>query len=123
MVAIKIVVFCTIMPVCLYMHACLHACALHAYMLQVSEGMWAGEEPATENVEIIHYLDAVRPVTTEEAYLSDQFNVSTLFTELADVEGAKDSVVTIATILRDQEMLTQDAAKSLKEFREVMSSI
>ncbi len=65
----------------------------------------------------------MRPITTEEVYISDQFNVASLLTDLTGVEGARESVVILATILRDQEMLTQDAAKNLKEFREIMNTI
>ena len=65
----------------------------------------------------------MRPITTEEVYISDQFNVASLLTDLTGVEGARESVVILATILRDQEMFTQDAAKNLKEFREIMNTI
>lgn len=103
----------------------IHCTCIYSVLIckQVSSGAWAGEEPATENVEIIHYLDSVRPITTEEAYLSDQFNVATLLTGLEEVEGAREKVVKLATIFKDQEMLTQDAAMSLKKFREAMNSI
>ncbi len=112
---------------CTYVHACkpesMGSSCDDMTCLQVSHGMWTGEEPATENVEIIHYLDSVRPVTTEEVYLSEQFDVATLLSGLAAVDSARESVKAIATILKDQQMLTQDAAKNLSKFREVMNTL
>ncbi len=91
--------------------------------MQVTDGLWEGETPAPENVEIIHYLDTVRPVTTEESYLSDQFNVATLLSGLATVDGVRRSVVAIATVLRDQEIPTQDEAKELRDFKAAMTTL
>ncbi len=91
--------------------------------VQVTDGLWEGETPAPENVEIIHYLDTVRPVTTEEGYLSDQFNVATLLSGLATVDGVRGTVVAIATVLRDQEIPTQDEAKELRDFKAAMTTL
>lgn len=42
----------------------------------VTGGQWEGETPAPENVEIIAYLDAVRPVPSDEQYIpSLEFDV------------------------------------------------
>jgi hypothetical protein len=42
----------------------------------VTGGQWEGETPAPENVEIIAYLDAVRPIPSDEQYIpSLEFDV------------------------------------------------
>ena len=35
----------------------------------VTGGQWEGETPAPENVEIIAYLDALRPIPSDEQYI------------------------------------------------------
>lgn len=42
----------------------------------VTGGQWEGETPAPENVEIIAYLDAIRPIPSDEQYIpSLEFDV------------------------------------------------
>ena len=38
-------------------------------MDEVTAGQWTGETPATENVEIIGYLDAICPIPSNEQYI------------------------------------------------------
>lgn len=71
---------------------------------QVTDGQWKGEVPAPENVEIIRYLDVVRPAPSDEGYLSDQFDVGFLLKELAKVEDVKKKVVSVAKALRDHNL-------------------
>ena len=91
--------------------------------VQVTDGQWKGEIPAPENVEIIHYLDTVRPTTSEEIYLADQYNLATLLTDLGAVEGLKESVAAVAAVLRGQKVSTKDQAGQLKAFKEAMTKL
>ena len=52
----------------------------------MTAGQWTNETPAPENVEIIKYLDAVRPVPSDEQYLSQNFDVAELLRKLVEVE-------------------------------------
>lgn len=50
----------------------------------VSKGQWKGEIPAPKNVEIIAYLNAVRPVPSDETYIpSLEFDLLPLFKSLS----------------------------------------
>ena len=90
---------------------------------QVTDGQWKGEIPAPENVEIIHYLDTVRPAPSEEVYLADQYDLTSLLTDLAAVEGLKESVAAIAAVLGDQKLSTEDEASHLKALKENMTKL
>ena len=48
----------------------------------MTDGQWKNETPAPENVEIIKYLDAVRPVPSDEQYLPQTFDVAELLKKL-----------------------------------------
>ena len=50
----------------------------------MSSGEWEGETPAPENVEIINYLNAVRPVPSDEQYLPAFCNVTQLLGQLLE---------------------------------------
>lgn len=50
----------------------------------VTGGQWEGETPAPENVEIIAYLDAIRPIPIDEQYIpSLEFDVLGIMRSLA----------------------------------------
>ena len=50
----------------------------------VTGGQWEGETPAPENVEIIAYLDAIRPIPIDEQYIpSLEFDVLGVMRSLA----------------------------------------
>ena len=92
---------------------------------QVTDGQWKGEIPAPENVEIINYLDAVRPVPSDEAYLSDSFDVTQLLDKLSaldDVEANK-RVVAIATALKNNAIPSQDKGGYLKVWQEALAKL
>ena len=91
----------------------------------MSEGQWEGETPAPENVEIINYLDAVRPAPSDEVYLSDSFDVAQLLVKLAALEivEANGKVVAIATALKDQDILSEDKGGYLKVWRETLAKL
>ena len=56
----------------------------------VSGGQWEGEIPAPENVEIIAYLDAVRPVPSDEQYIPLlEFDVITVLQGLCSCGDAE----------------------------------
>ena len=48
----------------------------------MTDGQWKNETPAPENVEIIKYLDAVRPVPSDEQYLPQTIDVAELLKKL-----------------------------------------
>ncbi len=56
----------------------------------MTAGQWKNETPAPENVEIIKYLDAVRPVPSDEQYLFPNFDIAELLRKL--VEAGDDQV-------------------------------
>ena len=63
----------------------------------VTGGQWDGETPAPENVAIICYLDAVRPVPSDEPYLPSA-DIVELVTKLhslknADINGSLSAVI------------------------------
>ena len=76
-------------------------------------------------MEIIHYLDSVRPTPSEEVYLADLYDVTALLTDLTAVEGLRESVAAIAAILRDEKLSEsiQDQAGYLKALREAMTKL
>ena len=76
--------------------------------LQVSGGQWKGETPAPENVEIIGYLDAVRPVPTDEPYLPS-FDIVNIFGKLCTLNDPQitGSLREVIRALRSQEVETK----------------
>ena len=63
----------------------------------VSGGKWKDETPAPENVEIICYLNSVRPVPSDEQYLQ-RFDVFAILRQLkenrrADIKSLIDKIV------------------------------
>ena len=65
----------------------------------MSDGNWKGEVPALENIEIINYLNAIRPLPCDEQYLSSSYDVIQLLCKLKDLgdEQITGSVKKIAT--------------------------
>ncbi len=52
---------------------------------KVTDGGWKGEVPAPENVQIIHYLNIVRPLPYDQQYISASYNVAQLLCQLNDM--------------------------------------
>ena len=70
---------------------------------EVSGGQWKGEIPAPENVEIIAYLNAIRPVPSDEQYIpSLEFDVLTLLKNLScySDDTVREDFVEIVKILK-----------------------
>lgn len=81
----------------------------------MSAGGWKGETPAPENQLIIDYLDAVRPVPSDEQYLPVFCDVVQLLEQLAGLgEGLAQVARTIARGILDFDVVNRDA-KSVKE--------
>ena len=55
----------------------------------VSGGKWKDETPAPENVEIIRYLDTIRPVPSDEQFLA-RFDVIAILHNLKTLEGGEE---------------------------------
>ena len=71
----------------------------------VSGGQWKGETPAPENVEIINYLDAIRPIPSDEQYLP-AFDIATLFKQLHGLSDPEvnESLRAIVAALEDVQL-------------------
>lgn len=93
------------------------------YVLQVTDGQWKDETPAPENVEIINYLDAVRPVPSDEQYLSQNFDMVDLLKKLLEVgdDQVSGSVKVVLQSISDQEVASNNG--QLSSFLEEMSSL
>ena len=81
--------------------------ALDALLLRcgLGGGQWEGETPAPENVEIIAYLDAIRPNPSNEQYLpSLEFDVLSILQSLAGSsdDGLRGNVGDIVSVLSAQ---------------------
>jgi len=78
------------------------------YIFQVSGGQWKGETPAPENVEIIGYLDTIRPVPTDEQYLPS-FDVVDIFEKLCTLSNPQisENLREVIRALRNQEVETK----------------
>ena len=82
----------------------------------VTGGQWKGETPAPENVEIIHYLDAIRPVPSDESYLPGDFDIIGLFKKLCGLNDSqiKKSLEAVVATLRGVELKsTNEHVKNL----------
>ena len=72
-------------------------------------GQWEGETPAPENVEIIAYLDAVRPVPSNEQYLPSLGVFGLIELLLSSQDGlVRESVAAVLSSLHSQELLSQN---------------
>ena len=68
-------------------------------------GQWEGETPAPENVEIIEYLNAIRPIPSNEQYLpSLEFDVLSILQSLASSsdDGLRGNVGDVMSVLSTQ---------------------
>jgi len=63
----------------------IHTDSVCHVVLQVSEGDWKGEVPAPENVQIINYLNVVRPQPYDQQYISQAFDVASLLGQLKEL--------------------------------------
>ena len=75
----------------------------------MTAGQWKNETPAPENVEIIKYLDAIRPVPSDEQYLPPSFDIAELLRKLVE-GGAKDGQLRGSVKVILQEITSQNVA-------------
>ena len=75
----------------------------------MTAGQWKNETPAPENVEIIKYLDAIRPVPSDEQYLPPSFDVAELLRKLVE-SGAGDGQLRGSVKVILQEITSQSVA-------------
>ena len=81
----------------------------------MSAGGWKGETPAPENQLIIDYLDAVRPVPSDEQHLPSFCDVAKLLQQLAGLgEGLAEVARTIARAVLDFDVVNRDS-KSVRK--------
>lgn len=81
----------------------------------MSAGGWKGETPAPENQLIINYLDAVRPVPSDEQYLPAFCDIAKLLQQLAELgEGLTEVARRIARVVLDFDVVNRNS-KSVKE--------
>ena len=82
----------------------------------VSGGQWEGETPAPENVEIIAYLDAIRPIPSNEQYLpSLEFDVLSILQSLAgSSDGLRGNVGDIVSVLSAQGKVMKSRSRHLE---------
>ena len=78
--------------------------------MQVTAGQWKNETPAPENVEIINYLDAVRPVPSDEQYLPQNLDMTELLKKLVELcdNQVTASVKVILEMIVSQEVQSQN---------------
>ena len=78
--------------------------------MQVTAGQWKKETPAPENIEIINYLDAVRPVPSDEQYLPQNFDMAELLKKLVELcdDQLTASVKVILETIVSQEVQSQN---------------
>lgn len=76
----------------------------------MTDGQWKNETPAPENVEIIKYLDAVRPVPSDEQYLPQTFDIADLLKKLLALsdDQVTASVKTILEKISGQEVQSKN---------------
>ena len=88
----------------------------------VSGGQWKGETPAPENVEIIRYLDAIRPVPSDEQYLP-AFDVVALFEKLHGLSDPEisESLRAIVAVLEDGELKSQRMVDFLQKLQKELA--
>ena len=89
----------------------------------MTAGQWKNETPAPENVEIIKYLDAVRPVPSDEQYLPPNFDVAELLRKLVEAgdDQVKGSVKVILQEITSQGMTSRSS--HVLEFLEKMTKL
>ena len=75
----------------------------------MTAGQWKNETPAPENVEIIKYLDAIRPVPSDEQYLPPSFDIAELLRKLVK-GGAGDGQLKGSVKVILQEITSQSVA-------------
>ena len=77
----------------------------------MTAGQWKNETPAPENVEIIKYLDAVRPVPSDEQYLPQNFDIAELLKKLVEVgdDQVRGSVKVILQRITSQEVASKSS--------------
>ena len=98
---------------------CVHVC-------QVSDGDWKDEVPAPENVQIINYLNIVRPLPYDEQYLSSSYDVTHLLCQLKGLgdRQIREEVMKIATAVVTLEDVpasdTDTVEDTLKKFKTLL---
>ena len=77
----------------------------------MTAGQWKNETPAPENVEIIKYLDAVRPVPSDEQYLPQNFDIAELLRKMVEVgdDQVNGSVKVVLQQITSQEVVSKSS--------------
>ena len=92
----------------------------------VTGGQWEGEIPAPENVEIIAYLDTIRPVPSDEQYIpSLEFDVLTLLQSLSLCSDRTvcDNVLGVVKIWKDAGVLCVSSSKHVQSWRRALDNL
>ena len=92
----------------------------------VSGGQWEGETPAPENVEIIAYLDAIRPIPSNEQYLpSLEFDILSILQSLAGSsdDGLRGNVGDIVSVLSAQGKVMKSRSRHLEGWKKGLQDI
>ena len=89
----------------------------------MTAGQWKNETPAPENVEIIKFLDAVRPVPSDEQYLPPNFNIAELLRKLVEAgdDQVRGSVKVILEEITNQRVVSKSS--HVLAFLEEMSKL
>lgn len=89
----------------------------------MTAGQWKNETPAPENVEIIKYLDAVRPVPSDEQYLPQNFDIAELLRKMVEVgdDQVNGSVKVVLQQITSQEVASKSS--HVLEFLEEMGTL
>ena len=77
----------------------------------MTDGQWKNETPAPENVEIIKYLDAVRPVPSDEQYIPQNFDIAELLRKMVEIgdDQVNGSVKVVLQQITSQEVASKSS--------------
>ena len=92
-------------------------------VLQVSAGGWKGEIPAPENVEIINYLNIVRPTPSDEQYLPAFCDVVALLQQLLGLGGGVAGVGQAVRKIVGAVLESEVATREVKIVREALEKL
>ena len=101
---------------------------MHALLLRRGLGgeQWKGETPDPENVEIIAYLDAIRPIPSNEQYLpSLEFDVLRILQSLAGSsdDGLRGNVGDVMSVLSAQGKVMKSRCRHLESRKKGLQDI
>jgi hypothetical protein len=92
----------------------------------VTRGQWEGETPAPENVEIIAYLDALRPIPCDEQYIPhlefDVIKVLKALTCCGETE-AEENAKEVVKLWRNATNVTNDSNRNVESWLRDLKSL